>query len=662
MPAVSIVLTMALAIAMLATWILVQPLRLLPGRWARRAVALPTALGALIGVALLIGKLIVVVGLWNKEHDLVVEPLGAVAILAVVLAICLALILRGSWRAARRGTSPDAATVAAVTGAVAGGWWLALTWGAPAASASIQITLTLLVVGIPLVISLWGAVDRRQQATDPARRSGRLGRTLSRAALINGAWIGALAVWSVRETRATAMPGTMNMGAGDGMGGAMAGMSHTTGDTALDVSQLTGPHEGRPDRRFELTAAKTTATTDAGVTIDGWGFNGQLPGPELRMKQGELIEIVVRNKDIADGVTTHWHGLNVPNAEDGVPGITQDAILPGKEHVYRFRAEQVGTYWYHSHQHAAEQVQRGLFGPIVIEPATDTPAWDHETVTIMHAWDESGPIDGLHDEVQNKRVALGGRVRARFINTENKSLSVELGPGPVRVVAVDGVDLHEPAELDGVRLEVTGGGRADLLFEMRDTPVALIVHGRTTIVWSTDGVAANVATGKSDRLDLTAYGTPAPTPFDAGSHFDREIETVLGERFGFYEGSPDYVYTIDGKVFPNTPMLMARRGELVKVRFVHQGMSEHPMHLHGHHMLVLKHNGRSITGGPWWTDTLGVHTGDVVEVAFKADNPGIWMDHCHNLPHAAHGMMMHLAYEDVTTPYRAGPDTINHPE
>jgi hypothetical protein len=276
---------MALAIALLATWLLIQPLRVLRGRWIRRAVAILTTTGARVSGALLAGKLIVVANLWAKEPDLVIEPLGTVVIVTAVLVLCLALVIRASWHAVRDGWTADVpATVAAVTGAVAGGWWLALIWGSPNASAAAQIALTLLVVGIPLAISLWGAIDRRQQAMDPDRRSGRRGRTLTRAALINAAWIGGLAIWSIREARATAMPGTMNMGAGDDMNSAMASMDHA-GDATLDVTQLTGPRGEKPDRRFELTAAKTTGTTDSGVKIDGWGFNGQLPGPELRMNK-----------------------------------------------------------------------------------------------------------------------------------------------------------------------------------------------------------------------------------------------------------------------------------------------------------------------------------------------------------------------------------------
>ncbi len=86
------------------------------------------------------------------------------------------------------------------------------------------------------------------------------------------------------------------------------------------------------------------------------------------------------------------------------------------------------------------------------------------------------------------------------------------------------------------------------------------------------------------------------------------------------------------------------------------------MHLHGHHMLVLSRNGRPVTGSPWWVDTLNVGPDETYEAAFRADNPGLWMDHCHNLLHAADGLTMHVVYEGVTTPFRAGENAGNHPE
>jgi len=113
---------------------------------------------------------------------------------------------------------------------------------------------------------------------------------------------------------------------------------------------------------------------------------------------------------------------------------------------------------------------------------------------------------------------------------------------------------------------------------------------------------------------------------------------------------------------PDTPMQMVREGDLMKTTFVNRSFMDHPMHLHGHHVLVLSRNGEPVSGSPWWADTLNVAPGESYEVAFRADNPGIWMDHCHNLDHAAEGMTMHLGYEGVTTPFEAGRATGNRPE
>ncbi|MNR23920.1 Blue copper oxidase CueO precursor [compost metagenome] len=163
-------------------------------------------------------------------------------------------------------------------------------------------------------------------------------------------------------------------------------------------------------------------------------------------------------------------------------------------------------------------------------------------------------------------------------------------------------------------------------------------------------------------FDPLTYGRPAATPFDANSPFDRDFTLILDNKLGFYNGKFDMLYTLNGKVFPETPMFMVKEGDLVKTTIVNRGVVEHPMHLHGHHVLVLSHNGKPSTGTPWWSDTLDVLPGDTYEVAFVADNPGLWMDHCHNLAHAVVGMSMHLMYEGITTPYSVGSSTQNRPE
>ena len=121
-------------------------------------------------------------------------------------------------------------------------------------------------------------------------------------------------------------------------------------------------------------------------------------------------------------------------------------------------------------------------------------------------------------------------------------------------------------------------------------------------------------------------------------------------------------WTVNGKLYPKVPMFMVAEGDVVRVRIANDSGETHPMHLHGHHVVVLARDGVRASGSPWWTDSLEVRSGESFDVAFVADNPGIWMDHCHNLPHAQEGLIAHLMYEGVTTPYRLGRDTGNSPE
>ncbi len=159
-----------------------------------------------------------------------------------------------------------------------------------------------------------------------------------------------------------------------------------------------------------------------------------------------------------------------------------------------------------------------------------------------------------------------------------------------------------------------------------------------------------------------ATAEPKATPLGATTHFDRSFVLKIGQKIGFINGRPGYHWSVNGKLFPETPMYMVSRGDLVKFKIVNDTGSVHPMHLHGHHALVLSRDGKPTRGSPWWVDTLNVLGHEEYEVAFRADNPGIWMDHCHNLQHARDGLTMHVAYEGVTTPFRLGDGPDNHPE
>lgn len=440
----------------------------------------------------------------------------------------------------------------------------------------------------------------------------------------------------------------------------------TAGAPNRDVSDLTaGPFVGAVSR-FTLVADEARAALSSGAVVDAWTFGGTVPGTEIRVREGDDVEVRLVNRLDTESTTVHWHGIDVPNAMDGVAGVTQDAVAPGEEFVYRFRAEQPGTFWYHAHQTSSVQVGRGLFGAFVVEPRVGVPAQVDETV-LIHDWSTdrgSGLAFGDADQLDPRRAAPGTTVRLRVVNTESFSQNLAVSGTPYRLVALDGYDLHEPGELTTQTVTVGGGGRADLAFRMPDGPVRLSATAapQLGLVYSPDGTATVDAGPPGEALDITRYGTTAPTPFGPTTRFDRDYRMDISEGLGFSRGGLDYVYTINGDVFPNASMMTVTEGDLVRVRISNAGLSEHPMHLHGHHVLVLSRDGHAVTGSPVWLDTVLVRPGETWEVAFRADNPGIWMDHCHILFHAASGMMMHVQYDGVTSAFDAGSASGNVPE
>jgi len=478
------------------------------------------------------------------------------------------------------------------------------------------------------------------------------------ALLIGLGWIGKL--WY--DSR---LPGTysvMDYGTHEYGGGNVPpghGSAHAQGGTS--VEDLHGPSAGQPDARFTLTAQLGAVQLASGRTFDAVTFNGTTPGPELRVRQGDLVEVTLVNKDVASGVTIHWHGVDVPNAEDGVAGVTQNAVLPGERYVYRFRAEQVGTFWYHTHQVSSSEVRRGLFGAFVIEPA-ETSSSLLDLTLIAHAYDGI-PTLNASDQLERRAVAQGTSVRLRLVNSDSAQQDFTLSGTPFRVVAVDGTDLNEPSEIEGQTLEVGGGARVDLAFTMPATPVRVsLVDTGAGVALSSDAQATPPAALPGPVFDPATYGKPRATAFDEPTKFDRRFELTMDRWPGFFDGRPGLQWTINGAIFPRVPVFVVEEGDLVEVDLANDSGAVHPMHLHGHHLLVLSRDGIPVTGGPWWVDTLNVKPGEEYRVAFRADNPGIWMDHCHNLPHAADGMTMHVAYADVTTPFNVGDDHDNEPE
>src|SRR4029453_10209711 len=153
----------------------------------------------------------------------------------------------------------------------------------------------------------------------------------------------------------------MSMGYVDTGGGPPASHGHG----GRPVTDLRAGPRPAADVWVTLTARKGRFKLASGREVDGYTLNGTSPGPTIRATAGQLVEGKLVNESVPDGVTLHWHGVDVPNAEDGVAGVTQDAVGVGGSYTYRFVADRAGTFWYHSHQVSDEQVRGGLLGAVV---------------------------------------------------------------------------------------------------------------------------------------------------------------------------------------------------------------------------------------------------------------------------------------------------------
>jgi FtsP/CotA-like multicopper oxidase with cupredoxin domain len=449
----------------------------------------------------------------------------------------------------------------------------------------------------------------------------------------------------------------------DGRSASPSAHQHAVGSVGqVSVADLVADPRRPADVRVTLEAKHERFAIPGGQSYDGYTIGGSSPGPTIRARQGQLVEVTLVNDSVSDGVALHWHGVDVPNAEDGVAGITQDAVPIGGRHVYRFVAADAGTYWYHSHQMSHEQVERGLLGALVVDPVTPVFA-TIDRLALLHLYAGQRTLNGRAED-ETVEAPPGSAVRVRVINTDQGTTAV-WSSGPFRVVATDGHDVNGPTDVTGRTVLVPAGGRVDV--ELR-TPgdgstTRVRLGGRSMVVTPPRGSAASVpdVPQPRDSVDLLTYGTPAPTGIDA-THPDRAFDYVIGRRFGFIDGRPGSWWTINGHLYPDVPMFQVRLGDVVTFRIENQSDEVHPMHLHGHHAIVLSRDGTPAGGSPWWVDSLDVQPGQSFLVAFVADNPGVWSDHCHTLAHAVEGLVAHVMYEGVTTPYVIAGSAGNHPE
>jgi FtsP/CotA-like multicopper oxidase with cupredoxin domain len=451
------------------------------------------------------------------------------------------------------------------------------------------------------------------------------------------------------------------------------------------------PKPGQPVKGFTLTAMKTESEIAPGITQPVWTYNGTVPGQEIRVTQGDFLRITLKN-ELDVPATIHWHGYPVPAEADGVPGLTQDAVMPGETYTYGFSADTAGTYWYHSHQESSEQVDKGLYGALIVEDKVTAPP-DKDYTLMLDEWmgEEGGNAHSAHgassmseEEMMSAmyniltvngksgslipplETKLGDTVRLRFINAGYQSHGFHI-PGEFKVVSTDGQNISEPAVLRDQIVNIAPGERYDIEFTVTAQEDYTInaqddnqYNDQLVIPVKVAGSNGKVKAVQHDKLtvfDLFSYGEPARSDLSKAEQFTLDYTAVLNSA----SSDGQQVYTINDKVLSELPALKVKTGDTVRLTFVNEGKVDHPMHVHGHFFQVLEKNGVQVSS-TILKDTVLVKPGEKIVVAFKADNPGKWMIHCHELHHAAAGMAQQLEYTDFVTRYTPSSGTDNKPE
>jgi len=246
------------------------------------------------------------------------------------------------------------------------------------------------------------------------------------------------------------------------------------------------PLEARLDgavKVFALEASVVGWNILPGVPVAAYAFNGQVPGPRIRITQGDRVRFVVRNS-LPDPTSVHWHGLILPNGMDGPAGITQAPIAPGASFTYEFTATQAGTFFYHSHDRPDRQQALGLYGALIIDPPKPLAAYDQELVVQLQEWmTKDGytfpamPMDGMqpnfftingkaYPATERVQIKLGQKLLVRFIGSQSAFITI---------IATDGQAVPESSRLEKDTVNVAPGERYDVIWTARE-PGKWLLH------------------------------------------------------------------------------------------------------------------------------------------------------------------------------------------
>ena len=426
-------------------------------------------------------------------------------------------------------------------------------------------------------------------------------------------------------------------------------------DRALRAAE---PAPGGRVVHVDLEARETEWEFTPGHATRAWGYDGQVPGPVLEANVGDVLEVSLKNS-LAEPTTIHWHGLRLPASMDGTD-MVQHPIAPGETFTYRFLLPDAGTFWYHPHSNETEQLERGLYGALVVR-GPDEPVLDAERVLVLDdvKLDRKGeikPLGGIiehHDGRQGGTLLVNGRhgseltmaagqvERWRIVNASSaRYVRLSIGGRPFTVIGTDGGLIDAPVTTTEILL--TPGDRAELAvgpFSDGETvAIESLPYDRKTVARTRHEVWATVHVGPArpsraripERLrdiEPLVTGPVAPT---------REVH--LGVKMSLRK-MVDFTIN-EEQHHRDAPVVV---GDLQVWDVINDTLMDHPFHLHGFFFQVLDVNGEPPAFRSW-EDTVNVPPKGRVRIAWVADDrQGEWMYHCHILEHHAAGMMAHFA-------------------
>jgi FtsP/CotA-like multicopper oxidase with cupredoxin domain len=435
---------------------------------------------------------------------------------------------------------------------------------------------------------------------------------------------------------------------------------------------------------FTLKIAPMMVELAPQVVISTIGYSNKVPGPLLRMREGQLVTIdVVNDTDVPEYV--HWHGLFVPPEVDGVEEEGTPPVPPHGRRRYQFVARPAGSRWYHSHTAAMMDLHRGTytgqFGFFMIDSANDPGHYDQEVFLALREWqyflstmdqDEmradpndpmpekpatpdlrpnglevSAPLYSINDKMlgagEPLRVKPGQRVLMHLLNASAALIHRVALPGhKFLVTALDGNPVPSPQAVDFI--EIAPGERVDAIIEMNSPGVWTLGELRDVARQSGLGIVVEYANQQQrapwtrppkSRWDYTIFGTTAPHP-PPDQTIDMVFEKVPGGPNGINR------WLVNGKQYPHEREFLLRQGGRYRLVFHNRSDDSHPLHMHRHIFELVEINGKPTAGIK--KDTVVVPAFGRATVDLVADQPGLTLFHCHIQQHMDFGFMALFRY------------------